>query len=395
MRGLLLVGSHNLTAGGVYYNYEAGLRCELNLNDEADLRLEYDVQSYLDRLISDGSVCKRLDARLLESLVDDPTYRIGDENANRRGPSPAEGQEPYAPEDTDTVTEDQTERVPIFGRSGTRKRPGPTIGSLARTLAKRPVPRPNLGGSFPPTPPGAPVVKRWWKKMSASDAQKPPNPNSQVTGNLRLSQARHPIDHKIYFREEFFMDAHWIQADPNDPTYEMCYVEMDVTLGGDHLGMNAFRIDYKPSRIAAQNNVPTVLKWGACLAIDYAMKIMHRNMLCLSGFGMTRQGLQYKPRNRSQSSLRILAQCSFQALSQGADADQLPLLVPRFPSDPSVDSTPPHGLCGTRQAFVHGIFNLIVPLDRTVARISGCTEEESLSARRGSCRPAEGASLPR
>lgn len=265
MRGLLLVGSHNLTAGGVYYNYEAGLRCELNLNDEADLRLEYDVQSYLDRLISDGSVCKRLDARLLESLVDDPTYRIGDENANRRGPSPAEGQEPDAPEDTDTVTEDQTERVPIFGQSGTRKRPGPTIGTLARTLAKRPVPRPNPGGSFPPTSPGALVIKRWWKKMSASDAQKPPNPNSQVTGNLRLSQARHPIDHKIYFREEFFMDANWIQADPNDPTYEMCYVEMDVTIGGEHLGKNAFRIDYKPSRIAAQNNVPTVLKWGGVL----------------------------------------------------------------------------------------------------------------------------------
>lgn len=265
MRGLLLVGSHNLTAGGVYYNYEAGLRCELDLNDEADLKLEHEVQAYLDRLISDSSICKRLDANLLESLLDDPTYRIGDENANRRDSSPAEDQETDAPEDTDTVTEDETERVPIFGQSGIRKRPGPSIETLPRTPAKRPAPASDLGGKFPPTSPGSLVIKRWWKKMSASDAQKPPNLNSQATGNLRLSKARHPIDHKVYFRNEFFADAHWIQADPNDPTYEMCYVEMDVTLDGEHLGKNAFRIDYKPSRIAAQNNVPTVLKWGGIL----------------------------------------------------------------------------------------------------------------------------------
>jgi hypothetical protein len=266
MRGLLLVGSHNLTAGGVYYNYEVGLRCELDLNDEADLKLERDVQNYLDSLISDHSVCKRLDADLLERLLDDPTYRIGDEDANRNGPSSTDGQEPDMPEDTDTVIEDEAERVPIFGQSGTRKRLGPAVGSLTRRFSKDPAPTPNPGGSFPLTSLDSLVIKRWWKKMSPSDAQKPPNPNSQATGNLRLSKARHPVDHKIYFREDFFVDAHWIQVDPDDPAYEMCYVEMDVIIDGEHLGKNAFRIDYKPSRIAAQNNVPTVLKWGGVLS---------------------------------------------------------------------------------------------------------------------------------
>ena len=109
------------------------------------------------------------------------------------------------------------------------------------------------------------MIKRWWKQMSASDAQNPPNPNSQATGNLRLSKARHPVNHKIYFREDFFVDSSWTQADSNDPTYEKCYVEMEVALDGEHLGKNVFRIDYKPSRIAAQNNVPTVLKWGGML----------------------------------------------------------------------------------------------------------------------------------
>ena len=33
----LMVGSHNLTAGGVYFNYEAGLEAELELPDDAGL----------------------------------------------------------------------------------------------------------------------------------------------------------------------------------------------------------------------------------------------------------------------------------------------------------------------------------------------------------------------
>jgi hypothetical protein len=37
---------------------------------------------------------------------------------------------------------------------------------------------------------------------------------------------------------------------------------MDVVIDGEQLGMTRFRIDYLPSRIADQGNVPTVLKWG-------------------------------------------------------------------------------------------------------------------------------------
>lgn len=254
-RALLLVGSHNLTAGGVYYNYEAGLTCELDLASEADHLLATEVGIFFDQLLADQAVCKRLDAELLSKLLEDPTYRIGDEDVNRPSPSPAEDEE-GAPEDTDTVTEDETDRVPIFGRSATRKRSGPLVGVIVRRPAGR------VSAAAEVSPPEGLVVKRWWKKMRGSDAQHPPRPTSAVTGNLRLAKAGHPIDHKIYFRNDFFEDANWEQVNPGDPSYEMCFVEMDVVVEGDRLGVMPFRIDYKPSRIADQNNVSTVLKWG-------------------------------------------------------------------------------------------------------------------------------------
>lgn len=256
-RGLLLVGSHNLTAGGLYYNYEAGISCQLDLENESDTQLANNVKSFFDRLITDREVCRRLDGELLNSLLRDPVYRIGDEDANRRSPAPAE-EGAGVPEDTDTITENETELAPIFGRSANPKRPGPVTNVII-------VPQPDQYPIGPGTivEPSPPVTKRWWKKMRASDAQHPPRPTSAVTGNLRLSKAGHPIDWTTYFRQVFFQDANWEAVNPSDPAYEMCFVEMDVRINGDSLGLTAFRVDYDPRRIADQGNVPTVLKWGA------------------------------------------------------------------------------------------------------------------------------------
>src|SRR5215467_1453795 len=114
-RASLLIGSQNLTAGGLYFNYEAALRCELDLSVEKDRELADGAHGFFDRLLADHAVCKRLSAELLTSLLNDPIYRIGDEDVNRGSPSPAE-EDAGAPEDTDSVTEEETEQAPIFGR---------------------------------------------------------------------------------------------------------------------------------------------------------------------------------------------------------------------------------------------------------------------------------------
>jgi HKD family nuclease len=72
----LLVGSNNLTAGGLFYNYEAGLWCDLDLTLAEDAELAESVQTYIARLYDDESVCLDLTDELLTTLIRNPEYRV-------------------------------------------------------------------------------------------------------------------------------------------------------------------------------------------------------------------------------------------------------------------------------------------------------------------------------
>ncbi len=105
--------------------------------------------------------------------------------------------------------------------------------------------------------------------MKGTDAQQPPGPNTSPTHNLRLAAARHPIDIETYFRDSFFDQTNWVQ----DPfNMDVHFTQVDIRVVVDSLrhspipqgveGTKTFRVDHNPTRVASQNNVPTVLKWG-------------------------------------------------------------------------------------------------------------------------------------
>lgn len=75
----LIVGSNNMTAGGLYNNYEATLVCDLDLTLEGDRQLYQQASTWFEVLRSD-QVCKPLSTDLLDILISDPGYRIGDED---------------------------------------------------------------------------------------------------------------------------------------------------------------------------------------------------------------------------------------------------------------------------------------------------------------------------
>jgi len=259
----LLVGSNNATAGGLFSNYEASLLCCLDLQVEDDRGLFELVNSWFDTMLSDAPVCKTLTPELLETLISNPHYKIGDED-RARGAKGEEG-------DYDGVGADPAEDE-IFGTGLSPKAriappmPGvkpptpvaPTVGPAAAT--------PELAGAGAPATavPSAPavVIDRWWKQMSASDAQQPPNPNSKVTGNLKLTKAGHNIDHATYFRNAFFGNAAWAVEHTNRGPKEEAIVKFDATIDGSHLGQFPLKVDHAEYRIASQSNVPTWLHWG-------------------------------------------------------------------------------------------------------------------------------------
>ncbi|RHA40990.1 phospholipase D-like domain-containing protein [Cellulomonas rhizosphaerae] len=262
---MLLVGSQNLTLGGLAWNYEAALVCELDLAVPEDSALHSQVIDYFERLRADESVCLELDDERLRALLADPALQIKDEDDRRpRGDGAALAEEL---EDVEGAS-DEMERAAaaIFGRSREPKRAVPqpvsgtakaSPGSSAGSTAASPSPS---GGSATPSAPAA--GRRWFKRMDGTAAQKPPSPASKPTGNLRLSQEDFAIDHTRYFRQVFFGGEVWT-ARASDPRFEDLTVPMTVVVDGVALGTVDVKVSHAEHRISDQGNVPTVLHWGA------------------------------------------------------------------------------------------------------------------------------------
>ncbi|MDO8750209.1 MAG: phospholipase D-like domain-containing protein [Dehalococcoidia bacterium] len=68
-RAALVVGSGNLSEGGLFSNYEVGLLVELATTQPEEAALLHQVNDMLNALLADGRVVQRLDEALLERLV--------------------------------------------------------------------------------------------------------------------------------------------------------------------------------------------------------------------------------------------------------------------------------------------------------------------------------------
>jgi hypothetical protein len=118
-RAALLVGSGNLTAGGLFSNYEAAVEVEFSLPDEASDVALVDAKAYVDRLLEDDEICLRLTEDLIEQLVKDRRYAVAGREIRSRStldklPSGVE------PEDVDPTGEAETPQMDgpsIFGSS--------------------------------------------------------------------------------------------------------------------------------------------------------------------------------------------------------------------------------------------------------------------------------------
>lgn len=278
----LMVGSNNLTAGGLYFNYEAGVVVRLPADESSDATLLKQVADWFDRLLAEPACCLPLTPSNLPLLIANPAFRIGDEDKRRR----ASQSEVGAPEEVDAVTPtDDEDSAAFFGKSQTVKKKArydpPSTSGASETQGSAgtgsgakgsgsPTPILKAASSIPATPRTA--IMRWSKLLKGTDAQQPPGANTQPTYNLRLAAARHDIDIKTYFRDDFFDTTPWT-PDPDDPTIEYTLVEMEVFIHGTSRGTHEFRIDHDLDRVSGQGNVPTVLKWGPMS--DYMLKHNH------------------------------------------------------------------------------------------------------------------------
>ena len=120
--------------------------------------------------------------------------------------------------------------------------------------------------SSPTKPLPAVAVRRWFKQMSAADAQRPRSPNTNPTGHLTLVQSGHPIRQADWFRQDLFAGASWTPSPAPHGQRERAAIPFHVWIAGADLGELALDVTHTPSFAAGQGNRTTVVHWGTTIS---------------------------------------------------------------------------------------------------------------------------------
>jgi hypothetical protein len=257
----LFVGSSNLTAGGLGWNYEGSLW----LDSTGDLEGPFaEARDWIATLRSEPTVCRPLTEQLVEEMMSSRDIFIASEDAGRRVSTPKDP----APEDSDSVASGSARG--LFGSPTALMRTLPALAAAFKK-AKSPIrsKSPTQTAAAPAAQPvkqipQVQVVRRWFKEMDWTAAQKPKSANSNPTGNLRLSQEGFPIDHQTYFISDFFVGLPWSPRSGHESQLEVI-VAFDAYVDGVSYGELDIRISHDPLRASDQGNVTTLLHWGPVL----------------------------------------------------------------------------------------------------------------------------------
>jgi hypothetical protein len=245
----VLLGSSNLTEGGLFLNYEANVAVSLRRGEPGDDAFHRELCAFRDRLRGQGMPCLPLDRSLLGRLAQDPDMVTGEaERAARRRHAPAAerlardifGEPPDLP--TAPPVPPTPQPAPTGGRPAAG-RPGP---SDARPL-------------------------RWWKPLTDSDAMRKPRGNARRY--VVLNQVGHDIDHLTWFRHDFFAPARWASEPMKGGVRnkDIAIVPFEVFVGDSPRGHFNILVDHDERRTQnpppgspgrRRNNAPTYLNWS-------------------------------------------------------------------------------------------------------------------------------------
>lgn len=293
---LLVVGSSNATPGGWYNNYEASLEARFALPEETRDPALVGARQYVEDLLAETELCFDLTEELVDTMSRSRRYRVvGHERPRRRqtagtlgGPEPADvdasGSEPEA-EEGDLIFGSRRRRIAMAPALGTRAErllkeleiapddEAEGDAAMAQPASDLPIEhlrstapvQPEAADGGPPTSASAvTTIERWSKVLPRGDAQQQASARTHETGNVRLTQAKHDIDWRTWFRQQLFdSPVQWRQGeDINGKLIERAQIPFDVTIKGVALGTVELEVTYAPHREAGQANHTTVLRWG-------------------------------------------------------------------------------------------------------------------------------------
>lgn len=261
----LVIGSANLTIGGLNNNIEAGFVIELDLNNADEKALVEGIEKEFDALAKDYPdhvipVAKAADLDALQfagRLIDEISTSL---------PKPASA---ATTPTGDTLPRIRLKVAPLRRALAAAKKaaakpatPPPVAIEAAPAATKKaaaaaPVPQPALGVQY----------ELVWesKELTRRDLNIPDGRNTNSTGSISLDKGllSQEVDHRHYFRDEIFPDLAWRMS--NTPTVEEAYARFQLVLKGISYGEFDLRVAHTKGKTSAaylQHNAMTRLSWG-------------------------------------------------------------------------------------------------------------------------------------
>jgi HKD family nuclease len=260
----LIIGSNNLTEGGIFSNYEIAIRLTFDLGKEPSTYQE--VKNSLGRFLNPtGPSAQSTTEQLLQSLVERGELITENQKREDRRPpvvgvrvdefgNAIESELPSSPFGTEDIP--RAPPLPDVETAIPKKHRHRETGEAAEAV---------LQGEEIEMPVPARGRLLWEKNnLPASDVQRQlGNP----TGGLRLTQAGweihgHPIDQTTYFRYDLFGHLNWTVGKYPPKRQQAVAIPFRLLILGKNFGVQEMIISHKPSGEAGQGNYTTMFHWG-------------------------------------------------------------------------------------------------------------------------------------
>lgn len=254
----LVVGSANLTLGGLNNNIEAGMLLDFDLTDADDKAVIDEIEAQLDALPTayPDHVVKISAVSVLDNML--ACGRLVDEMAV---PPPRPTTSAGASANGDTIPRIKLKVQPLrralAKAKATPKKLKPKKASAATTTGK-----PALGA-----PPIAGVeFELVWesKQLTRRDLTIPDAKKTHATGSVNLDKGLLPeeVDHRHYFRDDVFPHLMWTVR---SKTVDEAFAKFQLVLKGISYGEYDLAIRHTnstTSKAYKQKNAMTRLSWG-------------------------------------------------------------------------------------------------------------------------------------
>ena len=243
----LIVGSANLTLGGLTSNIEASLILTVSLEDPDNSSFLAGVESKIDGMIEEyrENVFPVSDDLLIQQLLD--SGRVVDESI------------PAAPNPVSSARNRDLDTI-----SKMKLRTRPMRRQQVRRLSTEPLPT--------RSEPAASVRERWhlvWQSrpLTRRDLNIPTGSRTHATGSMMFSKgALESIDQRHYFRDEVFHRLDWkFDAAPRNQHMERARARFWLVIRDVDYGIFTLRLSHNSrtdTRAYEQRNSMTQLHWG-------------------------------------------------------------------------------------------------------------------------------------